>query len=68
MWMEVIKLYVNKSMNVTWKTWFDLNIHEKLCIKQHAMDIHGKRIHWLKPDHCNCLNELAINYILSIYE
>jgi hypothetical protein len=47
------------------KTWYILNVNEKINIKQYAMGIYGKRWHTNKPDFCNKLNELQINYLLN---
>ena len=46
----------------------DLTIQEKLCIKSEAMKVHGKRVHWKKPNHLHRLNELQIWSILSGYK
>jgi hypothetical protein len=48
--------------------YFQLTIQEKLCIKQTAMNVHGKRVHWKRPDHCNKLNEIQLWSILSEYK
>jgi hypothetical protein len=43
----------------------DLTIHEKIQIKQHAINLYGKRWHTMKPDFISCLNELQIISILG---
>lgn len=43
----------------------NLNINQKIQIKQYAMRIYGKRYHLSKPNAHNVLNELQINWILS---
>jgi hypothetical protein len=53
---------------IRFRTWFELTINEKLSIKQTAMKVHGKRVHWKRPDHCNRLNELQVHSILSEYK
>lgn len=45
-----------------------LTINEKLCLKTEAMKIHGKRIHYRKPNYLDRLNELQIWSILSNYK
>lgn len=47
------------------KTYNELNVQEKINIKQHAMNVYGKRWHTSKPNHIAVLNELQINSILS---
>lgn len=45
----------------------DLTIHEKLNVKQYAIDINGdKRLHSCTPDWLNQLSPHAIVYILSV--
>lgn len=46
------------------KRYWELNINEKIQIKQHAINIYGKRWH-TKPNFLFKLNELQINMILS---
>ena len=47
------------------KTYHQLSVHEKIQIKQHAINLYGKRWHIAKPDFLNKLNELHICYLLS---
>ena len=47
------------------KGYKDLNVHEKINIKQHAMNVHGKRWHTNRPDFISILNELQIHSILN---
>lgn len=47
------------------KTYNDLSVHEKIHIKQIAINLHGKRWHVATPDFLNKLNELHICYLLS---
>lgn len=47
------------------KKYSQLNINEKLQIKQHAINLYGKRWHINRPDFLNKLNELQIITILS---
>lgn len=49
------------------KTYQELNVHEKLHIKQRAMNIYGKRWHSDKPNHLSVLNELQIWTIIHTY-
>lgn len=50
------------------KKYQDLNIHEKLHIKQHAMNVYGKRWHTPKPNYIGRLNELQIWTILHTHK
>ena len=50
------------------KPYFQLNINEKLCLKSEAMKLHGKRIHYSRPDYLSCLNELHLITLLSPYK
>jgi len=50
------------------KSYFQLSINEKLCLKFKAMQIHGKRIHYRKPDYLKRLNVLQIYTILSEFK
>ena len=51
------------------KQWCDLNVHEKINVKQFAIDSHGKRWHSPKPNFCGIqLNELRLHQILSLFE
>lgn len=43
----------------------ELSINEKIFIKAIAMERFGKRVHYLKPNELNKLNELQVNYLLS---
>lgn len=52
----------------TMKKYQDLNIHEKLHIKQHAMNVYGKRWHTPKPNYIGRLNELQIWTILHTHK
>jgi len=47
------------------RNWIELSVHEKINIKQYAIDVYGKRWHTSKPDFCKKLNELQIHYIIS---
>lgn len=47
------------------KRYWELNINEKIQIKQHAINVYGKRWHTEKPNFLFKLNELQINMILS---
>ena len=47
------------------KKYNELTVIEKIYIKQVAMKIHGKRLHYPKPNYLNRLNELQIITILS---
>lgn len=47
------------------RTYKDLTIHEKIQIKQHAINLNGKRWHTRKPNFIAKLNELQIISILS---
>jgi hypothetical protein len=50
------------------KTYFQLNINEKLSLKSKAMQLYGKRIHYRKPDYLKRLNELQIYTLLSEFK
>jgi len=45
--------------------WSNLSVHQKINVKQYAIDLHGKRWHTLLPNFCNRLNELQLYTILS---
>ncbi len=45
--------------------WENLTAHEKINVKQHAIDLHGKRWHTSKPNFCSKLNYLQIYTILA---
>ena len=47
------------------KKYEDLNTQQKIQIKQHAMNVHGKRWHTAKPNFLRKLNELQIYTILN---
>jgi hypothetical protein len=47
------------------KNYFELSVHEKINLKQHAINIHGKKWHTLKPDFLKKLNPLQIHSILN---
>ena len=47
------------------KKYNELNIQQKIQIKQHAMNVYGKRLHTSKPNFLCVLNELQINFILN---
>ena len=48
------------------KTYKDLNLNEKINLKQYAINLSGnKRAHFFKPNDQKKLNELQINYALS---
>ena len=47
------------------KTYNQLNVQEKINIKQHAMNLYGKRWHTAKPNHFAVLNELQTYSMLS---
>jgi hypothetical protein len=47
------------------KKYKDLNIHQKIQLKQYAIDLNGKRWHTRKPDFIAKLNELQIISILG---
>lgn len=44
-----------------------LTIHDKINIKQYAINVHGKRWHTNKPNFINKLNQLQLIYILSFF-
>jgi hypothetical protein len=50
------------------KTYFQLSINEKLCLKAKAMELHGKRIHYKRPDYLKRLNELHLITLLSEFK
>lgn len=43
----------------------ELNVHQKIQIKQYAMDVYGKRWHTSTPNYLSKLNELQIHFILN---
>lgn len=47
------------------RQYFELSVNEKIQIKQHAMNLYGKRWHTEKPDFLSRLNELQIVSILT---
>jgi len=47
------------------RTYEQLTINEKIHIKQIAINLHGKRIHYAKPNELKRLDELQVNFILS---
>lgn len=47
------------------KTYKDLSVNEKIQIKQHAINLYGKRWHTGKPNFISKLNELQIHTILN---
>jgi len=47
------------------KNYNQLGIHEKIQIKQHAINVYGKRWHTMKPNFISKLNELQIFTILN---
>ena len=47
------------------KTYFELSIHQKIQIKQYAIDTFGKRWHTPLPNYCHKLNELQIHIIIG---
>lgn len=49
------------------KNYLDLNVHERINIKQHAINVHGKRWHTAKPNFLCGLNQLQIISILSLF-
>lgn len=59
---------MKRKLELSGLNYFQLTIQEKLCIKAEAMKVHGKRVHWKRPDHCNILNELQLWSILSEYK
>jgi hypothetical protein len=51
------------------RQWCDLNVHEKINVKQFAIDSHGKRWHSPKPNFCGVqLNELRLYQVLCQFE
>jgi hypothetical protein len=50
---------------MAFKKYYELNIHQKINIKQYAIDLYGKRWHTKKPDFLKKLNELQIHRILN---
>ena len=47
------------------KQYTQLSVHEKIQIKQHAINLYGKRWHTAVPNFINRLNELQIHSILN---
>ena len=47
------------------KKYENLNVQEKIQIKQYAMNVHGKRWHTAKPNFIGRLDEIEIHTILS---
>lgn len=47
------------------KKYIQLSVHEKIQIKQYAINVHGKRWHTSVPNFINRLNELQIHTILN---
>ena len=47
------------------KKYNQLSTHEKIQIKQHAINVYGKRWHTLIPNFISKLNELQIHTILN---
>jgi len=45
--------------------WENLSVHQKINVKQYAMDLHGKRWHTAKPNFCSRLNYLQLYSILN---
>jgi hypothetical protein len=50
---------------VRMKQYHELTIHEKLQLKQYAIDIRGKRWHAPKPNFLSCWNELQIWWVIG---
>tara|TARA_R110002167_G_scaffold345708_2_gene556162 strand:- start:107 stop:289 length:183 start_codon:yes stop_codon:yes gene_type:complete len=48
------------------KQYNELDVNAKIMIKQHAINLYGKRWHTAKPDFCSKLNELQIVTVLSL--
>lgn len=44
----------------------ELDIHRKLYIKQHAINVYGKQWHVSKPDFCQRLNCLQVCTLLGL--
>lgn len=42
-----------------------LTIDQKIKVKQHFINKHGKRVHWGKPDAFKELSETQIIYLLA---
>lgn len=49
----------------TMQKYSELNVHQKIQIKQYAMDVYGKRWHISTPNFLSKLNELQIHFILN---
>mgnify|MGYP003648443725 CR=1 FL=1 len=47
------------------KIYLDLSVHDKINIKQYAINVHGKRWHTQKPNFLIKLNKLEIHTILN---
>ena len=47
------------------KNYKDLSVHEKINIKQYAINVYGKRWHTEKPNFISKLKELQISSIFS---
>lgn len=47
------------------KQYHELTIHEKLQLKQYAIDTKGKRWHTSKPNFLSCWNELQIWWVIG---
>lgn len=47
------------------QNWKNLNINQKIQVKQHAINHCGKRWHTKKPNSLEILNELQIHMILN---
>ena len=45
----------------SWRNkWENLTVHEKINVKQYAIDFYGKRWHTSKPNFCSKLNQLEL--------
>lgn len=45
--------------------WKNLSVHQKINVKQHAINVYGKRWHTIKPNFCERLNSLQLYSIVS---
>lgn len=51
-----------KDQKIAWNT---LTIDQKIKVKQHAMNVHGKRIHYNRPDAFKDLTDIQLYYLLA---
>lgn len=51
--------------NKLYNDWHLLTIDQKITVKQHSINLNGKRTHYNKPDALKGLTETQLYYLLS---